>query len=101
MTYKSQSPPAKIDLDDDDRELLQDLAREVVSRVSKIRSVQKRFGSSPIGSLGMKIIIQDPDNPDTVQICTQLVSSGPPYMLACWCEPPGVCFDGPCTTILV
>lgn len=100
MTYDPKSPPRRIDLGDEDRELLRNVAQDVIGRVKSLRSFQTRFGSSALRKLSI-VIVQDPDNPDTVQICTDVISDGPPYEISCWCVPPGVCIEGPCPGPLV
>lgn len=84
-----------IDLSEHDRQVLQRLTREIVNCMRSMQSFQERFGSSAIRKLSA-VIVQDPANPDTVQICVDVVSEGPPFEIACWCEPPGVCIEGPC-----
>ena len=96
MTSDATPRPDRIDLDKEDREQFNRLATEVASRMRQLKSVQKRFGSSPFRH--MDIIIQNPDDPDTVQICVEVVTPGPDgsFHIACWCEPPGTCTEGPC-----
>ena len=101
MKYDSKPRPNRVDLEKEDREQLSRLATEVSHSIRQLKSVQNRFGSSPLRH--MDIIIQNPDDPDTVQICVEVVTPGPgeSFHIACWCEPPGTCSKGPCGGVLI
>jgi hypothetical protein len=83
-----------VKLGDDERTALRHLATDFASKFAKTQaaSLRRRFGGGAIGRLSV-VIRQDPGNPDTVQICTEVNMDGD---VACWCEPPGTCEAGPC-----
>ena len=96
MTYEPEQKNDRIKLSTEDRKALQNLAEIVNSGLRQMQSYRKRVGSAALRKIGV-IIVQDPDNPDTVQICTDVVSGDGPFEISCWCDPPGICTPGPCS----
>jgi hypothetical protein len=90
----SEREPGRITLSQDERKALRRLAGEFASGFEQTQSVslRRRFGAGRVGRFSV-VIRQDPTNPDTVQICTEVNMDGD---VACWCEPPGTCEPGPC-----
>ena len=96
MAYEPKQKNDRIKLSGEDRKALQNLANNVTSALRQMQSFRNRVGSAPLRKIGV-IIVQDPDNPDTVQICTDVVSGVGPFEISCWCDPPGICTPGPCS----
>ena len=96
MTYGPDRNDEPIELSEEDRKVLQEVAEDVTSSLQKMASFRTRFGAARPRKIGV-VIVQDPDNPDTVQICTDVVTGDGPFEISCWCEPPGVCTVGPCS----
>jgi hypothetical protein len=90
----TERKPGRITLSQDERNALRRLASEFASGFEQTQSasLRRRFGGARVGRLSV-VIRQDPTNPDTVQICTEVNMDGD---VACWCEPPGTCEPGPC-----
>lgn len=96
MSYEPERTNEPIKLSAADRKVLADLAETVRTGLGKMESFRARVGAGRLRRIGV-VIVQNPDNPDTMQICTDVVSGTGPFEMACWCEPPGICSPGPCS----
>lgn len=98
----SKASNHRIALTEEDVKALRDVGENVMSGLKSMQSFRTRVGSGVVRKISV-IIVQDPDNPDLVQLCTDVVSGNPDgsFNVSCWCNPPGTCTPGPCGLVRV